>query len=90
MGSTSSQLQDYRNQVKTRFAVHLKQVRETKGLSGAELARRAALDRGNYYRLEAGKVNPSLSMLIRLSAALEMNLSDFVEGLEMDVDLEVL
>ncbi|MEM6269149.1 MAG: helix-turn-helix transcriptional regulator [Bacteroidota bacterium] len=90
MGSTSSQLKDYRNQVKTRFAAHLKQVREAKGLTGTELARRAVLDRGNYYRLEGGKVNPSLSMLVRLAAALEMSLEEFLEGLVIEVDLNRL
>lgn len=86
MGSTTTGLQAFRDQVKSRFAELLKERRTEAGISGAELARRAGLDRGNYYRLEGGSVNPSLSMIVRLSKALEMSVKEFLDGFEVEFD----
>ncbi|MCI8726223.1 MAG: helix-turn-helix transcriptional regulator [Hungatella sp.] len=48
--------------------------RKEKGITQAELARRAGIPRTNVTRFESGTYNPSLEMLVRMAQALEMNL----------------
>lgn len=48
--------------------------RKEKGLTQAELARRAGIPRTNITRFESGDYNPSLEMMVRIAAALGMKL----------------
>ncbi len=50
------------------------QCRKDKGLTQAELARRAGIPRTNITRFESGTYNPSLEMMVRLASALDMEL----------------
>lgn len=48
--------------------------RKLKGMTQAELARRAGIPRTNITRFESGNYNPSLEMLVRIAAALDVSL----------------
>lgn len=48
--------------------------RKEKGITQAELARRAGIPRTNITRFESGDYNPSLEMMVRIAAALDMRL----------------
>lgn len=48
--------------------------RKMQGITQAELAKRAGVPRSNITRFESGNYNPSLELLVRIAAALEMTL----------------
>lgn len=48
--------------------------RKEKKMTQADLARRAGIPRSNITRFESGKYNPSLEMMVRIAAALDMRL----------------
>ena len=50
----------------------IKQARCAKNLSQAEIAREIGTDKGKISRLEAGKANPTVQTLIKLSKALDV------------------
>lgn len=50
------------------------QRRKEQGMTQADFARRAGIPRTNITRFESGSYNPSLEMLVRLAAALDMTL----------------
>ena len=61
---------------------HIKQLRERKGLTAAEFARRTYMERSHIARLEKGKTNPTATTLIQLCMALNMNLNEFFNSFE--------
>lgn len=61
------------------FGKHLKKLREDKGISGAELARRSYMDKPNITRLEKGRINPSLYILKQICEALEIRLDELMK-----------
>jgi transcriptional regulator with XRE-family HTH domain len=62
-----------------RFAVKLRTIRERKGLTQDELARRVGVSRGYLSRLEMGRHDPPLSLLRRLAKELRVNVARLVE-----------
>jgi transcriptional regulator with XRE-family HTH domain len=64
------------------FGDRVKALRENLGLSQEALALRAAINRTYIASLETGRRNPSLDLMARLAAALEVNLGDLVDGLQ--------
>lgn len=50
------------------------QCRKMHGMTQAELAKRTGIPRSNITRFESGSYNPSLELLVRIAAALGMNL----------------
>jgi len=62
-----------------RFGLQLKKIREARGLTAAELGRRTFIDKPHITRLEKGGTNPTLTTIIKLAEALEIDLSDFFE-----------
>lgn len=48
--------------------------RKERGMTQAELARRAGIPRTNITRFESGTYNPSLEMMVRIASALDMKL----------------
>jgi transcriptional regulator with XRE-family HTH domain len=62
-----------------RFGRRLKTLRERKGLSQAELGRRAELTREYINRLEAGQYDPTLGALRRIAKALGVKLTALLE-----------
>jgi transcriptional regulator with XRE-family HTH domain len=69
-----------RSKLQVLFGLHLKKIRESKGISSAELARRCYMERSNIARLEKGRMNPSLFVLKKLSAGMDMELQELLEG----------
>ena len=61
---------DTRKDVVARYV----RIRKEKGITQAELARRAGIPRTNITRFESGDYNPSLEMMVRIAAALGMRL----------------
>lgn len=52
--------------------VRMRQLREARGWSRAELARRASMGAGDVGKIEAGRVRPYPAQLSKLAAALEV------------------
>jgi putative transcriptional regulator len=53
-------------------------LRSAKNWSQSDLAHAAEMDRQNIYRLEHGKINPSIFYLKQIADALEVTLSELV------------
>jgi len=62
-----------------RFARRLKQLRDLRGLTQAELAKRAGVSRAYEARLEMGRHDPPLSRVQRLARALGVQTSRLVD-----------
>ena len=65
-----------------KFGQHVRLLREARGLSSAEMARRCYMDRGNYTRIETGITNPTLKTISILCTALEVSYSELFAGFE--------
>ncbi|HKC67614.1 MAG TPA: helix-turn-helix transcriptional regulator [Bacteroidia bacterium] len=63
-----------------RFGEHLSKLRENKGLTSAELARRCFMERSNIARLETGRTNPSLFVLKKLAIGMDIELDELLKG----------
>ena len=63
-----------------KFGQQLKRVREEKGISAAELGRLTFIDKPHITRLEKGGTNPTLTTLIKLAGALEVEIHELFEG----------
>ncbi len=50
-------------------------LRKIKGLTQAEVAERAGISRTNVTRFESGEYNPTLEMLVKLAAAMDLDIS---------------
>lgn len=59
----------------------IKEIRQSKGLSVQEVAYRCDIERSNLSRLEAGKTNMTIKTLCIICTALNIKLSDLIEGL---------
>jgi transcriptional regulator with XRE-family HTH domain len=68
--------------VRDRFSQNLRHVRLKRELSQEDLARLTDMHRTEISALERGKREPRLGTLVRLSAVLEVPLSEFLEGIE--------
>jgi len=62
-----------------RFAVRLRQLRKSKGITQAELAKKAGVSRAYLSRLEMGQHDPPLSRLRKLAKALRVSLARLVK-----------
>lgn len=67
--------------VQKAFGIHLKKVRQSKGISAAELARRIFVDKPHISVLEQGKGNPTLYTLYKIACALDLSIEQLFEGL---------
>ena len=61
------------------FGENLKKIRMGKGLSLRQLADIADLNFGNIGDIELGKVNPSLTTIVTLAAALGVSRTDLMD-----------
>ncbi len=61
-----------------RFGKHLEQLRTEKGLSLRKLADLADVDFSQIHRIEKGQSNPSLTMLLTLTEALEITVEELM------------
>ena len=79
-----NQMSDQENKDKLRlqkrFGAHLVKLRESKGLTAAELARLCYMERSSIARLEMGRTNPSLFVLKKLSIGLKVDFEELFRG----------
>jgi transcriptional regulator with XRE-family HTH domain len=61
------------------FARRIRTLRNSRGMSQAELAKAAALSRGYLSRVEIAMQSPTLEVIERLAAALKMKPADLLE-----------
>ena len=68
----------------------MRQAREAKGLSQAQLARAVGVSQGLIWAIENGRKTPSLDVFVRLAAALSLPLEALVkaEGAKAPDELE--
>jgi XRE family transcriptional regulator, regulator of sulfur utilization len=60
------------------LARNIRQLREARGLSQEQAAKMAELPRPTWGNLESGSANPTLSVLLRVSAVLQVSLEEIV------------
>ena len=67
-------------EVLVKFGERLKSLRISKGLTQEELAYQADIELSQVHRLESAKTNATLSTLTAIATALEITLSQLLEG----------
>ena len=60
--------------IQVKVGKQIKKLRDLKGISQQDLAAKCNFEKSNLSRLEAGKVNPTLSTLEKVAYALEINI----------------
>ena len=70
-----------------KFGAHVRTLREERGITSAEMARRCLMDRGNYTRIESGKINPTLITISILCQALEISYKELFDGFNVLHDM---
>jgi transcriptional regulator with XRE-family HTH domain len=63
------------------MAVRVRERRQAAGLSPAEAARLSGIALGNYYQLERGAGNPTLTTLMKICRGLDVDAGELVRGL---------
>lgn len=71
-----------RKQFTRKLALHLRRVREEKGLTQEDLAFKAGVNTAYYSHLERGVYSPTMFVIWRLAQALEVDLASFMTGFE--------
>lgn len=61
------------------FAARLRELRKQKGFSQQQLATEAEIDRSTVKRIELREVTPTLDVLISISRALDLKLSELMD-----------
>ncbi len=61
-----------------RLAANLRQLRETRGLTQSQAAKIAGLPRPTWTTLESGSANPTIQVLLRAAAALQISLEELL------------
>ncbi|RYE59154.1 MAG: XRE family transcriptional regulator [Sphingobacteriales bacterium] len=56
----------------------IREIRQSRNISQEKLANECGIDYSQVHRMEMGKVNFSVSFLSKLSAALEVEITDFL------------
>jgi transcriptional regulator with XRE-family HTH domain len=67
------------NSLQIKIGKHIQKVRDLKGISQQDLAAKCNFEKSNMSRLEAGRVNPTLSTLEKVANALEVSLSELFD-----------
>ncbi|MDX8338782.1 helix-turn-helix transcriptional regulator [Draconibacterium sp. IB214405] len=57
----------------------IRELRESKGISQQNLAAICNFEKANLSRLEAGRTNPTISTLYKISQALEITITELVD-----------
>ena len=60
--------------IQVKVGKQIQKLRDLKGISQQDLAAKCNFEKSNLSRLEAGKVNPTLSTLEKVASALEINI----------------
>jgi len=69
---------DLAHQLATHLANNCRQLREGRGLSQAQMARVAGIPRPTWTHLESGAANPTLAVLVKVAAALQVRLEELI------------
>lgn len=69
--------------IKVRFGKRIREIRLSKEISQEKLAELADLDRTYITGIESGKRNISITVMDKLSTALEIRLSDFFKDINL-------
>ena len=64
------------NSLQIKIGKHIQKVRDLKGISQQDLAAKCNFEKSNMSRLEAGRVNPTLSTLEKVANALDITLAE--------------
>ena len=67
------------NTLQINVGKHIQKLRELKGISQQDLAAKCNFEKSNMSRLEAGRVNPTLSTLEKVANALEVSLAELFD-----------
>jgi transcriptional regulator with XRE-family HTH domain len=65
-------------EIAPRLAANLRQLREARGLTQAQASSLAGLPRPTWTTLESGSANPTLQVLLRVSAALQVSIEELL------------
>jgi transcriptional regulator with XRE-family HTH domain len=71
---------DRREEVLRKFGQRLTHLREKQNFTVAELALRSGLDPGLIGEIEAGRVDPEISMIVALAGGLGVTLGELVDA----------
>ena len=66
------------SQLQQKIGNRIRELRESKGISQQNLAAICNFEKANLSRLEAGRTNPTISTLHKISEALGISISDLV------------
>ncbi len=64
--------------IPAQLAENLRQLRETRGFTQEQMARLSGVPRPTWATLESGSANPTLSVLIRVAAALQISIEELI------------
>ena len=67
-------LDDEKERVKFKVMQEFVKIRKEKGVTQDELAKRTGIARPNIARMENGSYNPTIEMMVRMAAGLDMRL----------------
>lgn len=67
-------IEHIQSETRTAVIAQYRQCRKEKKMTQSELAKRTGISQPNINRFESGNYNPSLEMLVRIAAALDMQL----------------
>src|SRR6266481_1837297 len=63
-----------------RIAQNLKVLRDARGLTQGQMAKLAGLPRATWTNLESGAANPTIAVLHRVSAALQVSIEELISS----------
>ncbi|WP_319231148.1 helix-turn-helix transcriptional regulator [Draconibacterium orientale] len=67
------------DQLQIKIGNRIRVLRESKGISQQNLAAICNFEKANLSRLEAGRTNPTISTLYKISQALKISLSELID-----------
>ena len=66
------------SQLQQKIGNRIRELRESKGISQQNLAAICNFEKANLSRIEAGRTNPTISTLYKISQALDITISELV------------
>jgi transcriptional regulator with XRE-family HTH domain len=70
--------------VATNLAVNVRQLRDVRGMSQAQLAKAAGIPRPTWTNIESGAANPTLAVLLKVAAALHVRVEELLAAPQTD------
>ena len=67
------------SQLQQKIGQRIRTLRESKGITQQDLAAACNFEKTNMSRIEAGRTNPTISTLYKISQALEVTISELVD-----------